>query len=749
MPLDLSSRRQGQPLPYLLLATAVAIVSSFPTVVLASTASSPSRHCWGTTVLRQNIYSHGGFVFPSKLFRESRPAGTIVSLSSPSHSRLFLGRRGGAVPSTTVPSTTVPAAAAGRVTTTAAAATGASSSSSSPPTAIKLGSASTREVELFEMLMGLGQDHLFQNWPAAGEAEDAKHAFFQQVQQLDESYPGGVVAYVKKARALLGAAVRQENPFEGVTPSVPDGETLAYGTAEFAAAEERGLDEVAHAVFVLVAGGLGERLGYGGIKLALPVESTTGETYLEFYASYILALQARARQRTGDASLILPLAIMTSDDTDAQTRELLLRNGNFGMAEGQVVIVKQSKVPALQDSEARLTLADPYTLDTKPHGHGDVHHLLLRSGLTAQWLAEGRKWVFFMQDTNALVVNSILPALAVSATKGYDMNSICIPRKAGEASGAITKLTSRSGDAIIINVEYNQLDPLLRATTFPEGDTNDPSSGCSPFPGNANNIVMSLPSYHRVLQGVDQGVVEEFVNPKFKDSTRTAFTKPTRLECMMQDFPKLLAKEMGSTARVGFTSFEKWLSFSPAKNSLDAGAKAYAATGVPPATASSAEMDFYRSHFLKLRAALSASAAAGGLKYGQVETFADIPLETGPRVVLTPALAVTTRELQEKFGGRIRVSGRSTLVLDGKGIRIEALDLDGTLVVKAGPRAKVVVKDAVVRNEGWKLVATGEEAVEEERIRGFLIEKEGGVVIDLGEAEGDFVVTGNGEVVKQ
>lgn len=118
--------------------------------------------------------------------------------------------------------------------------------------ATKLGSASKQEAELYEMLVGLGQDHLFQDWPAAGEAEDAKHAFFQQVLQLDGSYPGGIAAYVKKARALLGAAVKQENPFEGMTPSVPDGETLAYGTAEFAAAEERGLEEAAHAAFVLV-----------------------------------------------------------------------------------------------------------------------------------------------------------------------------------------------------------------------------------------------------------------------------------------------------------------------------------------------------------------------------------------------------------------------------------------------------------------------------------------------------------------
>ena len=84
-----------------------------------------------------------------------------------------------------------------------------------------------------------------------------------------------------------------------------------------------------------------------------------------------------------------------------QTRALLAAKGNFGMAEGQVTIVKQDKVPALQDAAARLAVSDPYTLDTKPHGHGDVHHLLVRSGLTERWLGEGRKWVFFLQDTNA------------------------------------------------------------------------------------------------------------------------------------------------------------------------------------------------------------------------------------------------------------------------------------------------------------------------------------------------------------
>ena len=726
-------RRRGTDLALatLAVASAVGLLLSLGPAVHAAPWGAHGRRA---SVAQRPTRRRGAFLYP-----RLTPS-TILSTSS-ADSWLLRRCRGGA---------SVPAAAVGRVASTsglAAAGAAAAAASAASALALKMGTPSKQEAELYEMLVGLGQEHLFQDWPVAGEAEDAKHGFFRQVGQLNGSYPGGLAAYIHKARALLASAVAKENPFEGMTPSVPDGETLTYGTAEFAAAEERGLDEAAAAAFVLVAGGLGERLGYDGIKLALPVESTTGVTYLDFYASYILALQARARVRMGNPALTLPLAIMTSDDTDAQTRALLQCNNNFGMAEGQIQIVKQDKVPALQDSAARLALADAFTLDTKPHGHGDVHHLLLRSGITEQWLQAGKRWVFFMQDTNALVVNSVLPALAVSAAQGYDMNSICIPRKAGEASGAITKLTDRAGEAIIINVEYNQLDPLLRATTYPEGDTNDPATGCSPFPGNANNIVMALPSYHRVLQGQDQGVVEEFVNPKFKDASCTAFTKPTRLECMMQDFPKLLAKELGGAAKVGFTRFEKWLSFSPAKNNLEAGAKAFAATGVPPATASSAEMEFYRAHVLKLQAVVPQAQVADGA----VQTFADIPLETGPRVVLTPGLAVTTAELQAKLGGgggQLTVSGRSTLVLDGPNIRVESLDLDGTLVVKAGPKAQVTVRDAVVRNGGWQLVPSGPDAAEEERIRGFRVAKEDGVVVDLGEAQGSFVVTGNGEVQK-
>jgi len=43
--------------------------------------------------------------------------------------------------------------------------------------------------------------------------------------------------------------------------------------------------------FVLVAGGLGERLGFNGIKVSLPTEILTELSFLGFYIKRILAIQ--------------------------------------------------------------------------------------------------------------------------------------------------------------------------------------------------------------------------------------------------------------------------------------------------------------------------------------------------------------------------------------------------------------------------------------------------------------------------
>ena len=70
--------------------------------------------------------------------------------------------------------------------------------------------------------------------------------------------------------------------------------------------------------------------------------------------------------------------------------------------------------------------------------------------------------VSFDVGMNTALKADIAAKLGVSVDRDYDMNSLCVPRRGGEAAGAITTLTRENGESLTINVEYNQLDPMLR-----------------------------------------------------------------------------------------------------------------------------------------------------------------------------------------------------------------------------------------------------------------------------------------------
>jgi UDP-sugar pyrophosphorylase len=81
----------------------------------------------------------------------------------------------------------------------------------------------------------------------------------------------------------------------GWVAAVPTGVALEPGSSDYIKYEQMGLADVGACGFVLVAGGLGERLGYNGIKVELPVERTTSVKYLELYCQQILAMQKVSR----------------------------------------------------------------------------------------------------------------------------------------------------------------------------------------------------------------------------------------------------------------------------------------------------------------------------------------------------------------------------------------------------------------------------------------------------------------------
>lgn len=557
---------------------------------------------------------------------------------------------------------------------------------------------SEAELATADALCAAGQEHLFKDWPAPGTSDSDKRRMIAQAADINAKYPGGIMRYVVNGRKLLADSSAGVNPFQGFTPSVPVGETLHFNSDELDEAEELGSKEFPYLGFVLVAGGLGERLGYNGIKIALPCDIVSETPLIQNYIEYILAYQARARVQTNDETIMLPLAIMTSDDTHEATVALMEAHSNFGMKPNQITIVKQDKVPALADNAAHFVLSssDQYSIVTKPHGHGDVHTLLHQNGVISRWISTHHtRYVFFFQDTNVIVFRAFPAALGMSVKRGFEVNSLTVPRRPGEAVGAICTLTSEKA-TLTLNVEYNQLDPLLRATVSPDGDVRDPKTGFSPYPGNINALILAAEPYNAVLERCG-GSVPEFINPKYADSAKTIFKSPTRLECMMQDYPRLL----GPTAKVGFTQLDRFMSFSAIKNNIVDGVAKHDSTGFSE-TAAAAESDLYLLNSTLMRLAGPSVCIENSRNTVQM---AGIPITTGPRIVLSPAFAVTQQEMREALrGSNIKISERSSLLLKGQGrTNLTRLQLDGALTVDAVNGSTIALIDCRETNDGMEL----------------------------------------------
>ena len=170
---------------------------------------------------------------------------------------------------------------------------------------------------------------------------------------------------------------------------------------------------------------------------------TSQTTYLQHYIDYILAVQ----KKYAPPDRRLPLCIMTSADTNLGTIALLRKNNYFGMNQKDITIVQQGQgVIAAVDDRGRMTsevksTGHWYKVQTKPHGHGDIHHLLYTHGVAKKWKEEkGIRWITMFQDTNGLAFHTLPLTLGVSKELGLIMNSLTVPRKAKQAVGGIVKL---------------------------------------------------------------------------------------------------------------------------------------------------------------------------------------------------------------------------------------------------------------------------------------------------------------------
>lgn len=129
-------------------------------------------------------------------------------------------------------------------------------------------------------------------------------------------------------------------------------------------------------------------------------------------------------------------------------------------------------------------------------------------------------------------------------------------------------------------------------------------------------------------------------------------------------------------------------------------------------------------------------------------TVRGVPLKHGPHVVLHPSFAPTMGVLRDRLPSpaEVSVSATSTLVVDGPGVVIKSLRLDGALEIRACDGANVRVDNLSVANAGHSIVELSDEEMASEdvpevlRIRGFRLRSDDGVVVVFDEP-GDYVLS--------
>ena len=572
------------------------------------------------------------------------------------------------------------------------------------------------EKTVLDLLHELNQDHIIAKYNSVTPEE--KQNFIIQFNELDKVCRGGIKDYLQRAKILLEASKNKVNNFSDTTIEIPDDiPHIEIGTDEFFELDQLGFNQLKDTVFVLVAGGLGERLGYTGIKIGLQNDLITLRTYIEVYTDFIKAYEDRVRKKEKekiDKDWYIPFCIMTSGDTHDETISLLKTHNDYGMRPGQISIVKQNKIPAILDNDCHLALEhDKFLIETKPHGHGDIHYLLYTSGKAKQWIKEGKKYMVQFMDTNVLAFNCVPASIGASVKYSYDVNSIVVPRRPKDAIGAICRINRADGTSVVQNVEYNLVDPLLKEKFNGKGDIANESGFCD-FPGNLNVLVFKLEPYLKILEET-QGLVPEFVNPKYADETRTKFKSPTRLECLMQDVPKLIKN--GET--VGYTYFDRWFCFSACKNNLKDAIEKLKKNETGE-SAFTVERDIFKTNERIL------SEICGKLEVVNTEPENELNIggctvKFGPKIIIYPSYAPTISELKEKLQKMkkgIRMTNNSTLILKNDINIEEGIDLDGYLVADKDEKDLLVCKNK--KRVVYTLLKTGE-GEDHEKLRGYAI----------------------------
>jgi UDP-N-acetylglucosamine/UDP-N-acetylgalactosamine diphosphorylase len=223
---------------------------------------------------------------------------------------------------------------------------------------------------------------------------------------------------------------------------------------------ERGEEELRRGTvaFLVVAGGLGSRLGFERPKGMFPIGPVTQNSLFQFHAEKILAM----RRRYGKP---FPFLVMTSPATDEETRRYFEEHTYFGLPDADVLFFCQGTMPALDLRTGRLLLEDKGELFLGPNGHGGTLTGLADSGLLDELERRGMRTIYYFQVDNPLINLADRFFLGQHLAQEAEASSKAVPKE--KPSDKVGNFALVDGRCTII--EYSDLPDALAAKTDDQG----------------------------------------------------------------------------------------------------------------------------------------------------------------------------------------------------------------------------------------------------------------------------------------
>ena len=241
---------------------------------------------------------------------------------------------------------------------------------------------------LRDRLTQFGQQHVLQFWDDLNPSQQSR--LQNQLAQIDLNQLADLTSSDEAQQDFGAMAAAADSP-----PSVKaDGSGVNWSLAE---ANARGVDALKSGTIgvVLVAGGQGTRLGFDQPKGMFPIGPVSGRTLFQFFADRLIALNHAYGIR-------IPLYVMTSDATDAQTQDYFRNNDHLGLPREDVMIFQQGTMPAVDSTTGKLLLAAKDSLALSPDGHGGTVAALEKNDCFADMRRRGVAHLSYIQVDNPL-----------------------------------------------------------------------------------------------------------------------------------------------------------------------------------------------------------------------------------------------------------------------------------------------------------------------------------------------------------